>query len=268
MIAGLEELDYRRLASLFSLYERDPLSHCYLAFDVMYMRDRIDLVTEFEGTSIKGYVMLWYSGYGTAAIHVWGNGVKLLSLVELKPTTEKLIVHLPRWSNEEVKSISDFLREKGYEVVTSRVYYDMVLREEWFKPFVLGQVTRLKQHHADIFAEAMRRQGYNIGLNTARELLKSWRCYAIIIEGRIASMACRYLMLPEVGCVGNVYTEPIYRGRGYAKAVTSAISHDIVASGATALLHVESGNEPAIRAYKRIGYRIAGQKLWITARKI
>ncbi len=52
---------------------------------------------------------------------------------------------------------------------------------------------------------------------------------------------------------------------GYAKAVTSAVTRDAIFSGALAMLHVEEENEPAIRAYRRLGYRVVRRKPWIRA---
>lgn len=69
--------------------------------------------------------------------------------------------------------------------------------------------------------------------------------------------------MPEVLPIGNVYTHPDYRGRGYAKTVTSAITGDALLSGARALLHVAEDNEPAIRVYRTLGYRTISRKPWV-----
>ena len=60
----------------------------------------------------------------------------------------------------------------------------------------------------------------------------------------------------ELWLIGDVFTHPNYRSRGYGKIATSAITKDAIVSGAKALLHVEEGNEPAIRVYKALGYRV------------
>ncbi|RLE63348.1 MAG: GNAT family N-acetyltransferase, partial [Thermoprotei archaeon] len=44
-----------------------------------------------------------------------------------------------------------------------------------------------------------------------------------------------------------------------------ALTREAVASGALAGLHVEEDNEPAIRVYKSLGYRITKTRIWIFA---
>ncbi|MEM2795591.1 MAG: GNAT family N-acetyltransferase, partial [Thermofilaceae archaeon] len=81
----------------------------------------------------------------------------------------------------------------------------------------------------------------------------------------LASIASRYLTLRDVHIIGDVYTKPEYRGRGYAKAVTSEVTREAVSSGATALLHVEKNNEAAIKVYKSLGFKIISERPWINA---
>ena len=265
MILGLEELDYNRLRSLFTLYQRNPVFHCYLAYDVVYKRDSIDLVALYDGSKVLGYALLW-TGYDVSAIHLWGRWEKLLDLLELRRPVSTLYAHLYNWGTNNARRVKKFLEKHGYRVIEESIYLDMVLREEWFRPFFLGSVTRLRPIHAPLFARAQRARGRRITEEEAKAMLEEQRCYGVIEDGVLVSMACRYLMLPEIGCVGGVYTEPLYRGRGYAKAVTSAISRDIVQSGAIAMLHVETDNAPAIRVYRKLGYQVAGRKLWIIAK--
>ncbi len=52
---------------------------------------------------------------------------------------------------------------------------------------------------------------------------------------------------------------------GYAKAAVSALTREAVASGAYAGVHVEENNEPAIRVYRNLGYRITKTRTWIFA---
>ena len=79
----------------------------------------------------------------------------------------------------------------------------------------------------------------------------------------LVSIACAYLKMPEVWLIGDEFTHPNHGGRGYAKAVTSAITKAAVASGAKALLHVREDNKPAIKVYEALGYKEISRKQWI-----
>jgi predicted GNAT family acetyltransferase len=87
----------------------------------------------------------------------------------------------------------------------------------------------------------------------------------MIIDGEIVSAAAICNKLPEAGIVCDVYTKPEFRGRGYAKAVTSATTRRIVETDAVALLYVEIGNEPAIKVYTELGYKITRTLPWVAA---
>ena len=87
----------------------------------------------------------------------------------------------------------------------------------------------------------------------------------MIVDNVLASIAASYVTLPWIRVIGGVFTRRKHRGRGYAKAVTSALTRETVSSRATAGLHVEVDNEPAIKVYKNLGYRITKTRTWIFA---
>jgi ribosomal protein S18 acetylase RimI-like enzyme len=46
-----------------------------------------------------------------------------------------------------------------------------------------------------------------------------------------------------------------YRGRGYATAVTSAVTAELLRFCDQAVLNVRADNPPALQAYRKLGYR-------------
>jgi GNAT superfamily N-acetyltransferase len=58
-----------------------------------------------------------------------------------------------------------------------------------------------------------------------------------------------------LAAVGNVFTHPDFRGRGYATYCTRAVVHALLAEGIDVVLNVNEQNAPAIRAYEKIGFR-------------
>ncbi|MCB0162454.1 MAG: GNAT family N-acetyltransferase, partial [Caldilineaceae bacterium] len=60
-----------------------------------------------------------------------------------------------------------------------------------------------------------------------------------------------------VGAIGNMYTRPDSRGRGYAGVVLAAIVNTLRAGGVdNIVLNVDQRNEPARRIYEKYGFRI------------
>ncbi|MGX1970850.1 GNAT family N-acetyltransferase [Streptomyces kronopolitis] len=74
--------------------------------------------------------------------------------------------------------------------------------------------------------------------------------------GRPVSMACHTAPLAGAARVGPVYTPPELRGRGYAGAVTAAVSRSVRARGTRqVLLFTDLANPTSNALYRRLGYR-------------
>lgn len=80
--------------------------------------------------------------------------------------------------------------------------------------------------------------------------------YGIRVGGRLVSAAGTHVISPSarLAVVGNVLTHTEYRGRGYATAVTGAVTAELLRTCDHVALNVRSDNPPAIQAYRRLGY--------------
>jgi ribosomal protein S18 acetylase RimI-like enzyme len=82
--------------------------------------------------------------------------------------------------------------------------------------------------------------------------------YGIEERGRLIAAAGTHVLSEEqsVAAVGNVYTHPDHRGRGYATRTTSAVCANLIRRGIrTIVLNVAKSNEAAIRIYEKLGFR-------------
>ena len=81
--------------------------------------------------------------------------------------------------------------------------------------------------------------------------------YGIENRGRLIAAAGTHLVAPTYGvaAVGNVFTDPDHRGRGYATLCTSAVTKELLSQGMDVVLNVQEGNADAIHVYKKLGYR-------------
>jgi ribosomal protein S18 acetylase RimI-like enzyme len=80
--------------------------------------------------------------------------------------------------------------------------------------------------------------------------------FGIRAGGRLVAAAGTHVVSREgaIGVVGNVMTHGDYRNRGFAKAVTSAVTADLLRWCDDVVLNVRSDNPPAIAAYRGLGY--------------
>jgi ribosomal protein S18 acetylase RimI-like enzyme len=81
----------------------------------------------------------------------------------------------------------------------------------------------------------------------------------IRIDGNLVSMAGVHTTNADaaVAAIGNVVTSREHRGRGLAKVVTSALVTELLKDHRIVGLNVGRDNIPAVKAYERLGFKIA-----------
>jgi len=90
-------------------------------------------------------------------------------------------------------------------------------------------------------------------------LIATGTFFGVEADGRVVAAAGTHVVSPETGCgvVGWVFTEPDYRGRGYAAACTAAATAELFQRGLSIVgLNVLQGNAPALAVYEKLGYVI------------
>ena len=80
--------------------------------------------------------------------------------------------------------------------------------------------------------------------------------YGVRANGMLVAAAGTHVVSPSarLAVVGNVLTHIDYRGRGFATAVTGAVTAELLRSCDQVVLNVRSDNPPALAAYRRLGF--------------
>jgi len=75
-------------------------------------------------------------------------------------------------------------------------------------------------------------------------------------DGRLVAIAGTHVVSETEGVavVGNVFTHPRYRGRGFSTAATSAVTALLLECCPLVVLTVEEGNDAALAVYRKLGY--------------
>jgi GNAT superfamily N-acetyltransferase len=81
--------------------------------------------------------------------------------------------------------------------------------------------------------------------------------YGVRVHGTLVAAAGTHVVSQEarLAVVGNVLTHREYRGRGFAKITTGAVTQELLRSCDEVVLNVRADNAPAIAAYRTLGYR-------------
>jgi ribosomal protein S18 acetylase RimI-like enzyme len=81
--------------------------------------------------------------------------------------------------------------------------------------------------------------------------------HGVFENGRLVAAAGTHLISPTYGvaAVGNIFTHPDFRGRGYATVATSAVVTELQGRGIRDIvLNVDQRNKAASRIYERLGF--------------
>ncbi len=78
----------------------------------------------------------------------------------------------------------------------------------------------------------------------------------IRVNGQMVAAAGTHVVSrsARLAVVGNVLTHIDYRGRGFATAVTGAVTAELLRSCDQVVLNVRADNPPALNAYRRLGF--------------
>jgi ribosomal protein S18 acetylase RimI-like enzyme len=143
--------------------------------------------------------------------------------------------------------------EARYELGAVQQMLRMVITPADFRP-VSGPVIRLNSGHLEQLKALYRLGG---GEAFAPYQLRDGVYYGIEVNGQLVSVAGTHLISPTFGvaAVGNVFTHPNHRRRGYATACTSRVVEQLLAQGLDVILNVNRENTEAIGIYERLGFR-------------
>jgi ribosomal protein S18 acetylase RimI-like enzyme len=85
--------------------------------------------------------------------------------------------------------------------------------------------------------------------------------YGALANGRLVAVAGTHVIsYPDsIAVAGNVFVHPKYRGQGLSHVVTGAVTRELLRGCRDVVLSVDPENTPAVRAYKRLGYREVGR---------
>ena len=80
--------------------------------------------------------------------------------------------------------------------------------------------------------------------------------YGLRVNGQLVSAAGTHVIsrTARMAVVGNVLTHVDFRGRGFATAVTAAVTAELLRTCDQVVLNVRADNPPALNAYRRLGY--------------
>lgn len=143
------------------------------------------------------------------------------------------------------------LFQEAFSLGPVRDMLRMVLEPGDFRPHD-GPVIKLSRRHLPSLQRLYRGEGV-----FAPYQLDSGVYYGVEVESELGSAAGTHLISPtyQIAAVGNIFTHPSHRGKGYATACASALVEELLSRSLEIVLNVARSNEVALGLYKGLGFR-------------
>lgn len=143
--------------------------------------------------------------------------------------------------------------ERFFVVLRRGAMVRMAVRSGTFNP-AEGVAVRLTGSHVATLNRLYSAEGGPTAYTTAH-LDEGVYC-GVFADSRLVAVAGTHVVSDAEGVavVGNVFTHPSYRNRGYSKIATSAATSALLERCPLVVLTVEQINEPAVRVYSGLGY--------------
>jgi RimJ/RimL family protein N-acetyltransferase len=232
-------------ALIRTFLDRDRI---YAAYALADLEDRHDGRARWGIAREAGEVVslvLEYGGPSPQPLFIAGrdDGVEAILRDVIKPS----IAYLAYLPPSERAVASRYRIEPGPPMVR------MWLDRSTFRPAVDLGVEPLA---ASDVGELNRLYRLGFGSWLAPQAIAEGVYYGIRVNGRLVAAAGTHVIGRQAGIavVGNVLTQPEFRGRGYAQATTSAVTAHLLQFCDHVVLNVRADNPPALNAYMRLGF--------------
>jgi len=247
-LEGLDEFLIRPLrdrAQIRAILEgRRP----YAAYALGQLEPALVRMTEWwlsSGAHNQALVLHSHGGLGNATFAM-GEATALDALLSVHPGQRQTFLTC------EVSHLETVLRHFALEQRQTMIR--MQVTPETFRPSQEMETRRLTAEDARDINRLYRTDGVP-SFYSGRQIDDSVY-FGVERDGRVVAVAGTHVIstASAIAVVGNVYTHPSYRGQHMAQATTSAVTQHLLRFCREVVLSVDPTNQPAVRAYERLGY--------------
>ncbi len=221
----------------------------YAAYALGQLDPRLFRLSEWwtaEGDAGQGIVLHSRGGLGSAVFTMGETGA-LEALLRTHPGPRTAFLTC------EVHHIDTV--QQYFELSTKQTMIRMLATPDTFTPCHQPAVQRLTGRSAREINALYHTDGVP-SFYTPRQVDDAVY-FGVEREGRLVAIAGTHVISSwaSIAVVGNVFTDPTYRGQHFAQATTSAVTEKLLASCGEVVLSVDPTNSAAVRAYERLGFR-------------
>jgi len=231
---------------LFSFLEKDRIWAGYAICD---LEDELFPLCDWYVATENNNVIalcLHFKGLKIPSQITMGNPLGVEKILGAVDGPKTLYAHIPLNHREAV--------QKFYSFSLLTLMKRMAVSRECFKPVEDSAVRLYDRDLADL------ERLYTLhpsGAFFRPYMLTLGVYYGIRKNGELVSVAGTHVSSPSHGmaCIGNVFTDPSHRGKGYATVCTSQVVKELLTKYGDIILNVDDQNRQAVRIYEKLGFR-------------
>ncbi|MPZ50732.1 MAG: GNAT family N-acetyltransferase [Dehalococcoidia bacterium] len=244
----------RRVADERVIRQHLEAAGAYSAYGLAYMDPRLfPLAGFYEATCDKRQALVMHArgGLGPTTLTL-GDTDLVRALLQLHPGPRQTFLTC------EIGHVDVLLR--SHDLWRPQTMMRMQLdREAFAPPAGLSAVRRLIDADADelnrlyaIEEDGLRYSGRQVGEGIY---------FGVHARGRLVAAAGTHIhsTAEGVAVIGNVFTHPDFRARGYGTAVTAAVSAYLLRTCSLVVLNVDPANRTARHIYEQMGFKETGR---------
>ncbi|HDM88452.1 MAG TPA: GNAT family N-acetyltransferase [Candidatus Bathyarchaeota archaeon] len=234
--------------------EADVIRHIFAYYDIQFDPKHTVMYAALKDQRLRGYILI-YMALDYPSVVLEGDLEAAKNLIEYAPK-DKFVMHIP-------PALKSVVIDK---FPSARCYVEdwMLVRMENAHFYESNLVRRLRvEEDAKRLAALLSKWRKKLTPERCLSMIKKNPTFGVFVNDEIVSYASSLLQLPQAWMIGGVYTHPKHRNRGYGTLAVSAITKEALKNAEAAVLFVRSDNKPAIRVYRKIGYRKIREKIWV-----
>ncbi len=250
------------------LFDSDPIG-CNLVASSLRTDQECDLLRIHDQGQTVGVAVRWNDGYTLSPL---SGGTEHLLADEL-PTSDNLRL---MGSPGDTASVAGYWSERVGGAIETVELFRVYRLAELSSSDAAGQVAVLRSEHVEQSAEWMVDFGTATGLTSTTEAARA-QVERSISEGRLFGWIVGGELVSQLGCsvercgvvrIGGVFTPDERQGRGYASALTAAVSRAQQAKPEVdeVTLNTQASNPSTNRLYRRLGFESVAELLVVVLR--
>jgi len=246
-VVQLEDMDKKLF---FDYLDMDRIRHVFTIYDLKNAREETRVWVALRNGRIVGYLF----EYEKRFIHTHGDPESIPELLGKTTIIEPILVLEPDHLKvvKKVYEPVEPLDTATKDLITT--FLVMKTDSNTFKPIIRHSVKKLGTEDLN---EASKSFGEPLK-NLVQNAINKGFAYGAYKNGSLASCVTVSEHLEDVALIRGVFTVPSLRNHGLATSVCSAMIEESIRLGKVPMLWVSKDNLPALKLYKKLGFKETG----------